>query len=106
MMPFSQPAGLAFPVFTSMELWEAVLRYDPISAMESLSAAVGRALAGQAADHSTIDFKHWVPPQGEQRKSRRVRMSASLYQMIESEQPWILLKPASVRYPRGLSLAS
>lgn len=106
LMPFSQPVGIGLPVFTSMETWEGCLRYGPIEAMKALSAAIGRALASERADYSTISFKHWVPPTGLQRKARRLRLEASLYQMQESEQPWILLKPASVRSPRGLSLAS
>lgn len=105
LMPFSQPAGIGFPVFTSMDTWEGVLRYDPIAAMKALNAAIGRALVGRQADESSISFKHWIPPQAEQRKARRVRLDASLYQMQESDQIWILLKPASAQLRRGLSAA-
>lgn len=106
LMPFSLPLGIEFPVFTTISTWEDVLRHDPGGAMRSLNTAIGRALAGKGADQSSITFKHWIPRQGEQRKAHRVRLSASLYQMQESDQPWILLRPASARSQRGLSLAS
>lgn len=106
LMPFAQPVGIAFPVFTSMQTWEDCLRYDPVGAMRALNDAIGRALASDRADYADISFKHWVPPQGLQRKARRVRMTATLYQMQESDSPWILLKPASALSRPGVFLDS
>lgn len=106
LMPFSRPAGINLPVFTSYECWEEVIRHDPVGAMNALGSAIDRALIGGRADQSTITFKHWIPPQGNQRKAKRTRLSASLYQTIETEEPWILLRPNSRRSPHGLSLAS
>lgn len=105
LMPFSKPSGIEFPVFSSLATWEAVLRYDPVGVMQALNAAIGRALAGKQADEPAINFKHWLPPQGEQRKAHRVRLTASLYQMQESNQIWVLLKSSHVR-SGGLSLVT
>lgn len=102
---FARPLGAQFPVFTSPQCWEDVVRYDPVGVLQSMFNAIAKALLNDRADRPTIEFRAWIPPQGKQRKAKRVRLQASLYQMIESNQVWIELKTSSLPSRRGRSSA-
>lgn len=103
--PFTQPLGGQLPVFTSPHCWEEVLSADPIGILRAMYDAIARAMVSDRADRPEIEFRAWLPKVGEQRKDKRVRLLAKLYQMTENEQTWIELKRAPERSLRGRSAA-
>jgi hypothetical protein len=102
--PFTDQLGGAYPVYTSPQSWENCISRDPMGVCERMFRAIEGALTSARANKPTIEFKAWIPSDSG-KKSKRVRLSASLRRMTETEEVWIELKHLPDRSKHGVSRA-
>lgn len=92
--PFARGMGLQLPVFAAPTAWEQVIRNSPYACLIRLAEVIDNALkqvGGTQADYAAIEFKWFMPLDGEGVKTKKVRLVAKLFFSEEVDQAWIRL---------------